>query len=1567
MRKKWRKQRFLAILLVSSMATVSSSYPGAASAMKIFSSLESNGYEIDGDTLVKYTGKDSIVNIPTSVTKIGEEAFKDNTFIEKVVIPDTVTELGYAAFENCRTLKEVQLGNGITVIPDHAFYDDKALVSISGKGQITTIGKYAFYRTGLDHINLLESVTEIGEGAFEECYALNKVSLGKGITEISDRAFYNDEALVDLTISEDGQLTTIGIDAFYNTGLEYIELPDSVTKLETGVFMECHSLKKVNLGKGITEIPNFAFENDEALVDLVIPEDEQLKNIGMGAFSNTGLEQISLLDSVTEIGEEAFWGCHALKKVNLGKGITKIPKRAFYGDEALVDLTISGDITDIEGYAFYGSGLEDIALPSSVIKIGEYAFGKTKLNSVYIPDCVISLGEGVFSECTALEYVSLGKGIAYVPEFAFRMDTALKEVDYTGDVSFHPSAFEGLEVLPIPSDEEKDSETTDTGKEENKQETDKVEEEKKDNDNKEDQKDSTKKEENTTQEKQTAIASDGTQIAISEDGKVSYNGAIDKIASTEIKDLTITEGVTGIEDLRDMKVVENIDLADTVAYLGDGILRDNGSIEKISLSEKLTDIPYEAFRNCEAIETMELTDNIEGIQAYAYAGCSFLKEIKLPDGLKTIGEHAFEGCNNLKELTIPESVDYIGQDAFPAQKEGFLLKVYKNSFGYDYAQDHDMDYEVIKEDTTEDQKEEYKVTLDPGDGTCDTPFLMMKKGDRYDRLPSPQRNGSRFVGWYTKKDNGGICIAKTMVFKQNEEQTLYARYETEDTKQYQIKLDTMDGICETLNMAVDNDTLYGTLPVPSKSGQRFEGWYTDKKSGVQIKSDTKVNLRSDQTLYAHYTSKDVTVTFHSNGGNINDFNKTYNYGEKYGEIPAPQKNGYVFIGWYTEKENGQIITEDMTVGVTVKQTVYAHWAKADQDLSFENLHYNFSNNRNAFGYPEYYRFPKKIFDYMYMGQGENKANEEYENAAWQSNWGGNCFGMTASAIMLAMTGDSVNLSDFDGNPGQVSDLIPGNWNDKIRLKLVSFIEALHIIQLNPPRIYDLDQLGTVLEEINQQKELPVILHICSEEGSGHAVAAYKMDDEHIYVYDPNYDDHYRTIDITKKNGKITGWQYRINDTDNCQCIDGKNVKKSNLSYTTIEEVIEEWEKRTHKYYENTIELTCSSNDFAVYKDGEQSACASVKDGILDSSDRSIIQQNFLTDTIMDGDITLKLPEGAYKVVNTGNEDKFKVKVKGMDRKMEIVTDTKSVNINLVEQTDQFSCEANTIKDQKCRILLESNEASDKEKVFIESPSSGNPIGIEQNDGRLAFDGCENALVKVDDKRTNLVKVTAKVEGLGGTITRAGEKYVVKGEDIEYVITPDTGYVVKNVKINGIDFGNILSYTFKSINEDKTIVATFVEKGMEGIEEIQEEEETDTFSEKVISKTKDVKGLRYKITSTAKKTVAVTRQISSKKNIVIPEKIKIGGKNYKVTEIANGVWKNNKKIQSVTIGKNVTKIGKQAFAGATHLKKIIVRSKKLTKIGANAFRKVPKNAVLKFPIAKQKMYARMFTKAGIKIQ
>ncbi len=123
---------------------------------------------------------------------------------------------------------------------------------------------------------------------------------------------------------------------------------------------------------------------------------------------------------------------------------------------------------------------------------------------------------------------------------------------------------------------------------------------------------------------------------------------------------------------------------------------------------------------------------------------------------------------------------------------------------------------------------------------------------------------------------------------------------------------------------------------------------------------------------------------------------------------------------------------------------------------------------------------------------------------------------------------------------------------------------------------------------------------------------------------------------------------------------------------------------------------------------------------------------------------------------------------------------------------------------------------------------------------------------------------------------------------------------------------------------------------------------------------------YVITSVKNKTASFYKFTNKKKKTyTVPDYVKIDGVKYKVTKISAKAFKNNKKLKKVTIGKNVTNIGKQAFYGCKNLKTIIVKTTKLKSVGKQAFKGIHKKAIIKVPRNKYEKYKKLLKGKGQK--
>lgn len=142
-----------------------------------------------------------------------------------------------------------------------------------------------------------------------------------------------------------------------------------------------------------------------------------------------------------------------------------------------------------------------------------------------------------------------------------------------------------------------------------------------------------------------------------------------------------------------------------------------------------------------------------------------------------------------------------------------------------------------------------------------------------------------------------------------------------------VSFDANGGTVSDATKTVYYGQSYGKLPEPTCKNYNFEGWYTSKSGGTKITTDTIVTTLVNQTLYAHWSANEFTVTFDANGGSVSSANKKVVFGDKYGELPVPKKDYYTFQGWFTQPNDGEgeEVTENSVAMKAEDITVYAHW------------------------------------------------------------------------------------------------------------------------------------------------------------------------------------------------------------------------------------------------------------------------------------------------------------------------------------------------------------------------------------------------------------------------------------------------------------------------------------------------------------------------------------------------------------------------------------------------------------------------------------------------------------------
>lgn len=477
---------------------------------------------------IAYTSYD--LTVPEGFTTIKKGTFKNDTKLNSIVFPSTITEIGDSAFFNCGVVAVTFAGQSqLKTIGDMAFKDSYKLSSIEIPNSLTEIGEYAFYNSAIESLTFAEpsQLNTIGKSVFGDCAKLKSVTLPNSLTEIGPSAFDYCKSLETIQFPDNIK----GIDNFAFSGCKFksINIPPSCEYLGYGAFYNNKNLQEmiisdgekplsmipqigdeyysfdigtpkyvyigrkikqeevegkklshtaflytqtIEIGEGITEIENGAFQFSYSLQTVILPESLitigedafyyckkltsvtlplSLQEIGANAFYQTGLLNISIPASINRIGERAFSGLINIvietgnnplylggsidaENIYVGRNLEGYaPKdeesggwRSIYCD----NLEIGNRIDQLPNSAFYYNyRLKSVKLPDTILSIGEYAFGRCEnLTSINIPKRLRTLGAYAFIECPNIESLTLPETLTKIERYTFYNCTSLKSI-----------------------------------------------------------------------------------------------------------------------------------------------------------------------------------------------------------------------------------------------------------------------------------------------------------------------------------------------------------------------------------------------------------------------------------------------------------------------------------------------------------------------------------------------------------------------------------------------------------------------------------------------------------------------------------------------------------------------------------------------------------------------------------------------------------------------------------------------------------------------------------------------------------------------------------------------------------------------------------------------------------------------------------------------------------------------------------------------------------------------------------------------------------------------------------
>ena len=416
-------------------------------------------------------------------------------------------------------------------------------------------------------------------------------------------------------------------------------------------------------------------------------------NLARAFFKNGSLVTVKLPESMTELGENIFDDCKALRGVKLPEGVAHIEGAAFQGCNILEKLNFPAKLTSVGDNAFRSClSLELDNLPNSLLYVGREAFcdvplkalkldrkvemgagafSNTPITEIEMTTPCDSIREGTFRDCPNLTKITIGEGLKYIGYSAFS-NSPVKEANLPStlrDISSY--AFRGSSYCPFINDIQPENHIRYIGK---------VAYQCVDRDLEE----YTIKDGTVTLADELFESSQGNAFHIPASVEQIGNRAF---AYTQIKALPEMLGLKRIggEAFYGCKNLKKLTIPETVEYIGGGafygcsniwsltynainaecesFMEPNAPLEKIVIGGKVRRLPRGIFSGREFTE-VALPACLERIDDSAFYGCKNLTTINLSDSIRYIGYDAFYGCSSLKNIHWPLRLTTIGSRAF---------------------------------------------------------------------------------------------------------------------------------------------------------------------------------------------------------------------------------------------------------------------------------------------------------------------------------------------------------------------------------------------------------------------------------------------------------------------------------------------------------------------------------------------------------------------------------------------------------------------------------------------------------------------------------------------------------------------------------------------------------------------------------------------------------------------------------------------------------------------------------------------------------------------------------------
>lgn len=548
-------------------------------------------YSSDKKRLLKCDAAIDVYNIHNGVLTIANNAFKNNSIIERVVLPESILEIGESAFEYCKKLKEINIPSRVGHIRKRTFLGCELLESIS----------------------LPSDVGQIGEEAFSFCKSLKSFIIPSKVNEIKKNTFWNCKSLVDIKIHD--SIKKIESGAFQEcSSLVGIMLPYGISSLSYDMFRGCSSLKEITIPEGVKSIGNYCFWDCKSLTKVTLPD--SLEDIGETSFDNcTSLETIYLPPNLRRIGNGAFGDCISLKEIDLPDSITAMGYSIFHKCRNLVRIKFPQYLNYVSDRVCWECySLKQVSLPISAESIGDDSFDNCyELESISIPPTVRKIDRGAFEHCYKINDVILPEKLESIGNECFLGCHSLKTLELPSSLkTIGHNVFAGSGIEKIESKTpyiESDGKALYTsGKE--------------------------KLIEYYSKDKTFVVPQPVRAI-----GTWAFNGA-------SVTSIIIRGNTEIIEDYAFIgcRLMEDIVLPSSLKEIANDAFSKCVSLRQIHIPDGVLKLGYRVFDECTSLRMVSLPKTIISIGSYAFDKCDNLQAIIVPYGSVARYKNILDNC-----------------------------------------------------------------------------------------------------------------------------------------------------------------------------------------------------------------------------------------------------------------------------------------------------------------------------------------------------------------------------------------------------------------------------------------------------------------------------------------------------------------------------------------------------------------------------------------------------------------------------------------------------------------------------------------------------------------------------------------------------------------------------------------------------------------------------------------------------------------------------------------------------------------------------------------------------------